>query len=457
MESPISDHRFSEVLLDIDALFFSITDKTSKILSGNDYFVRISEYAKPELIGKYHNVIRHPEMPKSVFRIFWEHLESGHPVVAYVKNKAKSGRFYWVLAAAFPMNDVYISIRIKPTGRLFSTVKELYRKVLYAELSDGVEGGMEYFGTWLRENGYESYDALMSDILVQEVQSRQSLLSDGFAHTLGERCSLLPGKVAQTFSDASALMSLYVRWFERIGKLIDSKHEFETKSRSLRQIARETVFLSLNASVSSYKVEEGGETFGILARDIRTNAKENDHLISLVDEEIHNLALALNDLVLYVAGMQMQTEAFVYFLSEVTSLECKPEDKRDNLYNLEHLIELQVMTSQTTSALQKKVQEHLTTSFKRLEQLEQQVMYLGYVQIYGIIEAASNPQEKVNFTEIFSQLKKHVDMTASEVEEMQKGMLELSRVGQNLFTESTRSDTLLENLTLTLEALKGEL
>ncbi|MDD2358687.1 MAG: PAS domain-containing protein, partial [Thiovulaceae bacterium] len=73
-----------EAKFDLDELFFSITKHDSTILSGNETFVRISGYEKDEIMGQFHNIIRHQDMPRVVFKIFWDYLKAGKPVVAYV-------------------------------------------------------------------------------------------------------------------------------------------------------------------------------------------------------------------------------------------------------------------------------------------------------------------------------------------------------------------------------------
>ena len=98
----------------IEELFFSITDPKSNIVFANDVFVRISKYDE--------QVIRHPDMPRSVFYIFWEYLLANKPVAAYVKNMAKDGSYYWVMALAFPCKGGYLSIRLKPSSPLFKKV-----------------------------------------------------------------------------------------------------------------------------------------------------------------------------------------------------------------------------------------------------------------------------------------------------------------------------------------------
>jgi aerotaxis receptor len=78
----------------ISELFFSKTDKRGVIKSGNNVFVRVSEFDEVDLLEKPHNIIRHPDMPRTVFKLLWDTIQGGNPIGAYVKNKSKSGAYY---------------------------------------------------------------------------------------------------------------------------------------------------------------------------------------------------------------------------------------------------------------------------------------------------------------------------------------------------------------------------
>lgn len=69
--------------------FFSITDKKGVIQCGNDVFMRVSGYSPEAMLFKPHNIIRHPDMPRCVFKLLWDYLQSGKDIGAYVK---KHGR-----------------------------------------------------------------------------------------------------------------------------------------------------------------------------------------------------------------------------------------------------------------------------------------------------------------------------------------------------------------------------
>ena len=124
---------------DVAELFFSTTNRKGIIQSGNDVFARVSGYTEAELLGQPHNVIRHPDMPRAVFRLLWDYLEAERPIAAYVKNMAKDGRYYWVLATAVPVTGGYLSVRLKPTSDLLPAVEALYAELLAAERAVGVE------------------------------------------------------------------------------------------------------------------------------------------------------------------------------------------------------------------------------------------------------------------------------------------------------------------------------
>lgn len=69
----------------------SKTDLKGKILYGNRIFIELSGYTEKELLGKSHNIVRHPDMPKVIFKFLWDFVQSGKEIAAYVKNLSKDG------------------------------------------------------------------------------------------------------------------------------------------------------------------------------------------------------------------------------------------------------------------------------------------------------------------------------------------------------------------------------
>ena len=95
----------NERILLPEDIIVSKTDVRGVITYANRTFMTIAGYEEHELLGKPHSIVRHPDMPRCVFKFFWERIEAGHEIFAYVKNRAKNGDFYWVLAHATPSYD----------------------------------------------------------------------------------------------------------------------------------------------------------------------------------------------------------------------------------------------------------------------------------------------------------------------------------------------------------------
>lgn len=83
-------------------IIVSKTDARGVMTYVNQTFADISGYTEPELVGRPHNMIRHPDMPRGVFKLLWDTISGGDEIFAYVVNLAKTGERYWVLAHVTP-------------------------------------------------------------------------------------------------------------------------------------------------------------------------------------------------------------------------------------------------------------------------------------------------------------------------------------------------------------------
>ncbi|MBS0396639.1 MAG: PAS domain-containing protein, partial [Proteobacteria bacterium] len=122
----------NELTLPDDILIVSTTDLKGRLTFVNPAFVRVSGFTEPELIGKAHNIVRHPDMPEEAFADLWATLQAGRPWTGLVKNRCKNGDHYWVLANATPIregNSVtgYMSVRTTATRAQVAAAEEAYR------------------------------------------------------------------------------------------------------------------------------------------------------------------------------------------------------------------------------------------------------------------------------------------------------------------------------------------
>ena len=160
-----------EIKLDPKKYIISSTDIKGLITDVNDYFVEISGYSREELIGKPHNLIRHPDMPKVVFKLMWEQLKNGKDILALVKNLSKNGRYYWIFTTFEPIknNDNkitgYKAHRKSAPKHTIETISDIYRQVLAVEKKEGVEKSEEFLNDYLKERGEEiTFANLMDEI-----------------------------------------------------------------------------------------------------------------------------------------------------------------------------------------------------------------------------------------------------------------------------------------------------
>jgi len=116
------------------SILVSTTDLKGIITSVSDDFVEISGFTRAELIGKNHNVVRHPEMPSAAFEDLWNANKANKPWIGLVKNRCKNGDFYWVEANVAPVIKngqvvEYLSVRRKPTSQQIAEAESLYRDI----------------------------------------------------------------------------------------------------------------------------------------------------------------------------------------------------------------------------------------------------------------------------------------------------------------------------------------
>lgn len=88
-----------------DEIIVSKTDPKGIITYANQTFIRVAGYTEEELLGAPHNIIRHPDMPRCVFKLLWDTIAAGNEVFAFVVNLCKNGDHYWVLAHVTPSFD----------------------------------------------------------------------------------------------------------------------------------------------------------------------------------------------------------------------------------------------------------------------------------------------------------------------------------------------------------------
>jgi len=161
-----------EIVLDPKRYIVSETDAKGKITFCNDYFKVVSGYNDEELIGHPHSVVRHPDMPKVVFKLLWETISQGKNINAVVKNLAKDGRYYWIFTEFESRRDTdtgeiigYHASRKNVSKHVIEIIAGLYAELLAVEKTDGVEASEQFLNDFLKEGGEDiTFANIMEEI-----------------------------------------------------------------------------------------------------------------------------------------------------------------------------------------------------------------------------------------------------------------------------------------------------
>ncbi|MGX5656892.1 PAS domain-containing protein [Geodermatophilus nigrescens] len=161
-----------------EELIVSKTDLRGVITYANDVFLRVGAYSLDEVIGQPHNLIRHPDMPRAVFKLLWDTLAARQELFAYVNNLAADGANYWVLAHVTPSYGPdgavvgYHSNRRRPSRRALDRIRPLYERLLAEERRHpharaAVAASSELLGQVVAEQA-ASYEDFIWTVISQE-------------------------------------------------------------------------------------------------------------------------------------------------------------------------------------------------------------------------------------------------------------------------------------------------
>lgn len=339
----------------IEELFFSRTDSKGRIQSGNSTFQRISEYSWENLISKPHNVIRHSDMPRGVFFLFWEYLNSKKPIVAYVKNRSQSGLFYWVLALAMPYRDEYISFRIKPSSEVLNLIIHEYEKLLYLEKQKKLspQESCHALLERLQELGFSNYEEFMVYAFMKEFSHRN--------HSLG-RSNLVEIEAFQKIEDLSQL-------------LLKMTSEVLTKYQA-------NLFLPLNIEIQSNSLEEGGASISVIAKEFENLSREMKKEFVDFKNTAQSMFENIKCSKLNIAAILLQKEVIDFFQKEDEIL---PFDKHTEM---QILCKMGTENLLATQASCQEIDKRIRRLISQCNELQKICSGLEFIRMTGKMEVA---------------------------------------------------------------------
>lgn len=413
-------------------LFFSTTDAKGIIRYGNATFTRIAGYDLPDMLGQPHNLIRHPDMPRCAFRLVWEYLHQQRTVAAYVKNLARDGRHYWVLALIMPTADGYLSIRLKPSSDLFPQVEQAYARALDAEQTaakagansrDIMDAGAASLMQDLATLGHDSYDRFMHAALAAELASRNEKLGKA-RETLADHHRKPAKETDPQRRRLLALLDGASRLDDQLGGVIADPSTFGhlrdqviPKSDYFQKMGRAIRLQSVNAEVQAARLGDAGRALAMVAERLSSYAGAGAQTVGQLNEKLRQLIDPIATLVFDAMVSKVQVEMAAGFVREIIDGTHDASEQTRLSDNL-HLLFTQFLSrARRVPRALDQIQADLAGIDRELKELGQFTRTMHFIYLTGKIETARHDQAQ-SFAAIFEEIRRMIEQANKVLEEL---------------------------------------
>ncbi|EPZ50194.1 hypothetical protein M902_0842 [Bacteriovorax sp. BAL6_X] len=388
---------------DFDELFFSRTDKRGVIASGNSVFQRVSQYEWEEMLDRPHKVVRHPEMPRGVFSLLWDTIAQDKMIGAYINNRAKDGSNYWVFALVSPIEDGYLSVRLKPSSNFFEILKEKYSELTQLESRKKLSPSQsqEILLTMVTELGFESYEHFMIEALMQELESRQKVLGEAPIEEL-----------------------------KLLRKALESGSFLQEKSEGIFEEYKKTSLVPMNLEVQAARIGEEAASMATISTQYDDLAKEIQDEINKFMESGKLVQEKVKDCQFFVCNSILQREIYNFFEKETKP---SPIQKANEMQILAQLQEQQIREAKTSLV---EIQTEFSEFKKVCNDVKKLAIGLEMVSISGKIEAAKLNRNSGELSGLLDQLSIFKDS-------LKKSLTEINDIGNELVHQITQMNKVL--------------
>lgn len=369
-------------------MFFSLTDLKGIIEAGNEIFVRVSGYSKEFLIGKPHNVIRHPDMPRAVFRLLWSTIQAGKPIAAYVKNIDATGRYYWVLACVFPVDGRYLSLRIKPSSTTLGVVSELYSKVSSFEKTHSIEESLDLISEQLASKGFPSYEEFQTHAINQELAPfRNGSVNFRKIYQFRDehKVPALFHKILESCTSANTPYQELFAWFDTFRS---QQREFQANADFVLDVCKDLRLYVYNMMIHAEHAGSEGDTLATVASGLSSFSQDISASIDSFAHSMKDMQRNLLNADFLIQATYMQFKMIESFLLAHDGDKEETPDQAELTRNLLLLTQL----AQKYSAVVFEAVEAVRVESSRLksvvDRLQSVVIGLKIVQLSGRIEAS---------------------------------------------------------------------
>ena len=300
---PVTQREFD---YDDDVTLMSMTDTQSCVTYANSAFIQVSGFERDELIGKPHNLVRHPDMPKEAFADMWRTLKEGQSWSALVKNRRKNGDHYWVRANATPVhrnNQLvgYMSVRTKPSRHEIEAAEALYR-----DMREGRAGNRKLFKGILVRTGVMRWASILQTASVTWRLGAAAMASAGVVAAVSLAAGLSAealGIVAGTATTAALANFLWLR------------AQVAVPLATVLRVAQSAAMGSPERNVSLNRVDE----IGMLLRAVNQSALNLRSLVDDVSVQTQGMHIASSEISSGNDDLSIRTEQTASSLEETSA------------------------------------------------------------------------------------------------------------------------------------------
>ncbi len=387
VERPLSDND----------LFFSTTDAKGLITAGNAVFERVSGYPLGEMIGRAHNIVRHPDMPRAVFALLWETIADGRPIAAYVRNRTSDGAYYWVLASVVPIGGGYLSVRLAPGAEHFAVAKTVYGELVALEREiegedvrqrkASISASRTRLAELLAQAGYENYDAFMRAALPAEVTRRASRLPDGHRQQLATPPPGAPAGVVEILAAYSSMSDFLAHLVTDLSHYAQIGRALAEQSSYLSAMGGDVQLFALNAQIGASRLGEQGAALDAVARLLTEQSQATSPLVATVAERAARAVREIEEMTFQLSLSTVQSEMIAVFAQELAD---HPEIHAvaGNMLRLSDALQ---RGSDWTFAALGTVAQQLSEVIEHVDEVAVGISRLSRLSLNGRVELASVP------------------------------------------------------------------
>jgi aerotaxis receptor len=406
-----------EITFGFDELFFSTTNSRGVIAYGNDVFVRISGYEREQLIGKPHNVIRHPEMPKAVFKLLWTTIQNGRPIAAYVNNLAADGSSYWVMAVVFPCGERYLSIRLRPSGPFFETIRAVYPQLKAEESRGSLETSGALLEKLLSEAGYPNYQRFMTAALASELALRDNALegSERPQNQVNDSEDKIETHAA-TAATLAAIRSVSHAGWLKFRELSSKMEEFGFASQTFQEMSATLLMtfkriqvVSLNVTVFARQLGESAIALGVISKEFHRLAMDVERNTKELSTVVESILARMQESTLNLASLKLQMEMVDFFVREsLEKVGCGSSEIAEAFRPLENhsqlFSELSSQFSQSARQSLDELRKELLSFMSANDEIDRVIRTLEIITQMAALEAARVHSQQLAFASYLSQM-----------------------------------------------------